>query len=278
MAKTLLRTVQDILSAMDSDEVNSISDTIESEQVAMCVETVYTQMVSEYDLPAKTKIIRLGATDDYTNGKTRLFLDDDDLTLSYLEYDCRAAASDPPNYKRITILSNDDFLDRVKNLDSSDSNKEEQTWPNSTFKFAVYNDRAPSYGTLIEESVVLLDAYDSDLDSSSLNSKTLAEGQNDDYFKRIDDALIDLPKELYNSLLANAMELAMNLYKGEAPMKVQDLARNGRVRQQRAKHKLRNQRFTGPNYGRGAAKGGSVSDDDGTDSGTSTPLPDYLKN
>ena len=277
MAKTLLRTVQDILSAMDSDEVNSISDTIESEQVAMCVETVYNQMVSEYDLPAKTKVIRPGATDDYTNGKTRLFLDDDDLTLSYLEYDSRTSASAAPNYKRITMLSNDEFLDRVKNLDSSDSNKEEQTWPNSTFKFAVYTDRAPSYGTLVEESIIVLDAYDSDLDSSILNAKTLAEGQTDGTFQRADDALIDLPKELYTGLLVNAMELAMSLYKGEAPMKVQDLARNGRVRQQRAKHKLRNQRRTGPNYGRGAAKGGSVFDDDGTDSGTSTPLPDYLK-
>ena len=42
MAKmTVLEMVQDILNDMDSDEVNSINDTIEAQQVANTVRTVY---------------------------------------------------------------------------------------------------------------------------------------------------------------------------------------------------------------------------------------------
>ena len=42
MAKmTLLAMVQDILNDMDGDEVNSISDTVEAEQVAQIIKTTY---------------------------------------------------------------------------------------------------------------------------------------------------------------------------------------------------------------------------------------------
>ena len=49
--RTLLRLVQDILSSLDSDEVNSISDTPESLQVANIVRTTYEDLVSLLDLP-----------------------------------------------------------------------------------------------------------------------------------------------------------------------------------------------------------------------------------
>ena len=44
---TLLNMTQNILSEMDSDEVNGIADTVESTQVAHIIETMY------YDLTAR---------------------------------------------------------------------------------------------------------------------------------------------------------------------------------------------------------------------------------
>ena len=46
MPQTLLEITQDILSIMDGDEVNSIFDTEESEQVAKIVRRTYNAMVS----------------------------------------------------------------------------------------------------------------------------------------------------------------------------------------------------------------------------------------
>ena len=51
MTKTLLDITQEILSEMDSDDVNSISDTVESEQVANIVITVYRDMMSNRNWP-----------------------------------------------------------------------------------------------------------------------------------------------------------------------------------------------------------------------------------
>ena len=48
---TLLEIVQDILSDMDSDEVNSINDSVESLQVAQIVKTAYYNIVDGKDYP-----------------------------------------------------------------------------------------------------------------------------------------------------------------------------------------------------------------------------------
>ena len=46
MKYTLLEIVQEILSDMDSDEVNSIDDTVESQQVASIVRSAYMAIMS----------------------------------------------------------------------------------------------------------------------------------------------------------------------------------------------------------------------------------------
>ena len=51
MKYTLLEMTQDILSNMSSDEVNSISDTPESLQVATIIKQKYYDIVSRGDLP-----------------------------------------------------------------------------------------------------------------------------------------------------------------------------------------------------------------------------------
>ena len=50
MKKTVLEIVQDIMNDMDSDKVNSISDTVESQQIAQTVRTVFESMVTNLSL------------------------------------------------------------------------------------------------------------------------------------------------------------------------------------------------------------------------------------
>lgn len=64
MQMTLLEIVQDILSSLGSDEVNSISDTTESMQVATCVKTVYNNIISRAELPEMTQFFQLTSSND----------------------------------------------------------------------------------------------------------------------------------------------------------------------------------------------------------------------
>jgi hypothetical protein len=66
MQMTLLEMTQDILSSLGSDEVNSISDTTESMQVATCIKTVYNNIVSRADLPEMNQFFQLTASNDDT--------------------------------------------------------------------------------------------------------------------------------------------------------------------------------------------------------------------
>ncbi len=62
MKMTLLQMVQNILSAADSDEVNSISDTAESLQAANCVQQTYFNMIGKYDLPEHNQTFQLDSS------------------------------------------------------------------------------------------------------------------------------------------------------------------------------------------------------------------------
>lgn len=63
MRLTLLQMVQSILSSLGSDEVNSISDTTESLQVADIVKQTYMNMIGRYDLPQHNQPFQLQASD-----------------------------------------------------------------------------------------------------------------------------------------------------------------------------------------------------------------------
>ena len=62
MQLTLLDYVQAILSSMGSDQVNSISDTPESVQVAECVRQTYINMLGRYEMPEHVQLVQLTAS------------------------------------------------------------------------------------------------------------------------------------------------------------------------------------------------------------------------
>lgn len=65
--KTLLDVVQGVLSLLDSDEVNSIADTIEGTQIAYLVRECYEDIVEEMDLGHKGELIYLESATDATH-------------------------------------------------------------------------------------------------------------------------------------------------------------------------------------------------------------------
>lgn len=64
MKLTLLEMTQNILSAMSSDEVNSIGDTAESLQVANIIQTVYYNIAARANLPEHNGLVQLVGVND----------------------------------------------------------------------------------------------------------------------------------------------------------------------------------------------------------------------
>lgn len=61
---TVLQMVQNILSSLDSDEVNSIGDTIESRQIAQILQNKYYDMTARGALPEHTQLVQLQPSTD----------------------------------------------------------------------------------------------------------------------------------------------------------------------------------------------------------------------
>lgn len=85
MKMTLLELTQNILSALNSDQVNSIGDTPESLQVAECVKSTYFNMLGRYDMPEHNQLFNLDASNN-VNQPTLMFIPDGVTRLEWVDY------------------------------------------------------------------------------------------------------------------------------------------------------------------------------------------------
>ena len=85
MKYTLLQMTQDILSNMSSDEVNSISDSSESLQVATIIKQKYYDIISRGDLPNHNQLFQLNASLDSTK-PTLMTVPDGIGHIEYIKY------------------------------------------------------------------------------------------------------------------------------------------------------------------------------------------------
>ena len=85
MAKmTLLEMVQDIMSDMDSDEVNSINDSQEATQVAQLIKSTYYNIIDGRDMPFLYELFQLEALGD-SSKPSHMRLPEDIIDLKFIK-------------------------------------------------------------------------------------------------------------------------------------------------------------------------------------------------
>ena len=85
---TLLEMTQDILSDMDSDEVNSINDSVESLQVAQIIKTTYYNIIDGRDYDFLYELFQLDASGT-SSRPTHMKLPENIIDLKYIKYNCK---------------------------------------------------------------------------------------------------------------------------------------------------------------------------------------------
>lgn len=203
MAKmTLLEIVQDILSDMVSDEVNSIDDTVEAQSVANIVKTTYYSMLANRNWPHTRKLIQLEGINDLTRPNYTK-LPDSLKELVELEYDCIKQGAANKDYRTLKYKHPDEFLRLVSNRKSGDSNVLTVS-DFSGVKLFIYNDKAPEYYTSFDDVYVVFDSYDSAVDTTIVGSKTSCIAYITPTWVRNDTAIPDLPVDAFPALLSEA--------------------------------------------------------------------------
>jgi len=176
MKLTLLDYVQNILSALSADEVNSISDSVESLQVAEIVKTAFFNIVARAGLPEQKKLFQLDSSLS-TLQPTLMTIPEGIKTIEWIKYFDSDTSADM--YKYVTILPIQQFSDYVNGYNASDTNVDTLnfTVDSETFLFNYKNDVTPRYCTILSDFYVIFDSFDNVLDSTLQSSKTQCYGE-----------------------------------------------------------------------------------------------------
>ena len=164
MAKmTLLEIVQDILNDADSDQVNSINDTVESLQVAQIVKTSYFEMIANRNWPHLRRTVRLVLD---TTRPTHLRLPEGTKELLLFNYNKRKEDDlTRDRYQSVQYQEPEVFLDRSNRRNSTESNVgTAEDFGGVNFHYR--NDIPASYYTSFDDDYVVLDAYDGDIETT----------------------------------------------------------------------------------------------------------------
>lgn len=236
MKFTLLEMTQNILSRMSSDEVNSIGDTAEAQQVATIIQNKYFDIINRVNLPEHDQLVQLDPSIDQTQPvlmyvpagiadiKTIKYFDSNVLDGNQpntsehdLNVDLKptaAATGTPPGYQYVTILPVEQFIDMINRFNPSELNVESFSFSDNSnnfpgnYTFYYKNDRQPCYCTILSNYYVIFDSFDSTQDSTLQGSKTMAMGRVIPTFTMTDGFIPNLAEEQFQLLLNEATALA----------------------------------------------------------------------
>lgn len=232
MSYTLLELVQTIASSMDSDEITSIVDSVESMQIATVVRTAYNDLISRLDLPEHSTLFNLTASGTATK-PVLMFVPSDIKTIRWVQYDAQTADNTDVNYQDVKYLELKSFLDMVNSLDVGAD--EVDSMSHDTFTFLFNNNRAPMFYTTYDDHTIIFDSYDSDVDTTLQASKTRCYGNTIVTWEMSDAFVPNLDEAQFALLLNEAKSLAWTELKQSQHPKAEQSARRQWVKSQKSK-------------------------------------------
>lgn len=250
---TLLDMTQDILSSMESDEVNSITDTGESMQVARTIQRTYYDLISNKEIPELKTLFKLQGL---SNAAFPVIMKIPD-TISIIEtikFDSRKAATDTNiNFVEIPYCTPEEFLYRTnqRNSDSSEILTMSSTVYTNGVKLLIRNNSNPSYFTSFDDEHVIFNKYDATINTTLASSNTQCWGTQEPTFSINDTFIPDMDVDSFPLLYAASKTVCFADYKQQANQISAGTASLHKSKNQNNKHKVRqaNQQHR-PNYGR----------------------------
>lgn len=225
--KTLLEIVQSVLNDLDSDEVNSINDTVEAMQIAQMTRTCYDELSTNRNWPHQKRLMQLDASNDLSK-PNYLKIPDEVKELILFKYEKAKLGDSKLHYEDVKFLYPDEFLCLIQSRDSSKTNVETIIDFEDT-QLLIVNDKAPEYWTTFDDVWIVCDSYNKDISDTLLKSKTQIICYKQVAFSLIDDFIPDMPSEAFPLLIEEVKSTAfLNLKQMANPKAEQKASRQQR--------------------------------------------------
>ena len=240
MAKqTLLELVQSILSSMDSDEVNSISDTVESYDIALLLRDLYYDISVELNLEAHETLFELTESGD-SSQPTLMYLPDNVAKLSWIKYDNKETGDTNSNYQEVLYTKFDKFFLGQSSLREDTSGVGEMTFSMNDEEFEIMyrTDSWPTLFTAIGNNVILFNNINEDYDTTLQKSKTMCSGLVYPTFTLEDTFVPDLDEAQFPYYRNRGKVRAFAEKKQAQNQEASSEARNQKILMQKRKHRI----------------------------------------
>lgn len=210
MAKlTLLQMTQNILSALDSDPVDSIDETVEAVQVAEIVKESYFDLISQRDWPFLFVLSSLEALGD-TNNPTKMKIPDTYNKIKWVKYNRKEVQyADPETFH--TIISQ--RLPQAGVINSA----------------GYVTNQDPQYWTSYDDTFIIFDGYNQSVETTLQASKSAVYGIQQSNWSQVDSFIPNIPEKFFPTLLAEAKSQAFVNLKQQSNAREERKATRGRM-------------------------------------------------
>lgn len=213
---------------MDSDEVNSISDTVEAQQVANVIKTSYEDLVSYLDLPERFTLFQLNDSGD-PDLPVVMYRPAGISRMLWLKYDCQTTDDTTVNYREMKYLAPQDFLDQIIPQAQQDDTVEFNV---NDMRFFCWTDRAPTYWTSFDDYTIIFDSIDLSVDTTLQQDKTLCYGKQTTDFLLEDGFIPPLDEDKFSLLFNEAKAMCFAELKQTEHKRAEKKVRQGMVKSQ----------------------------------------------
>jgi hypothetical protein len=143
-------------------------------QVATIVRTVFEDIYTRSNLPEHYGLVNLDASGD-SDQPVLMTVPNTVSELLWLKYNKETDENTDMNMAPVEYLPLPDFLDMTMMLAESDTSVDTMTYTSGshTATFLYRTDKHPDYYTTIDDTTLIFDSYDSDVDTTLQSSKTL---------------------------------------------------------------------------------------------------------
>lgn len=240
MKYTLLEITQAVLSSMDSDEVSSINDTVESQQVVEVIKTVYDDIISRGDLQTNKILFNLTPSNDNTK-PTYMSKPAGIDRIMWIKYNVMKMDDPAPVWAYLTYLQPNDFIDMMHSFNQTEDDISNYTYTfpdGSNINFIYKNDAAPLYYTTFDDNVIFFDSYDNTVDTTLTSAKTLCYGTRVTDFQKVDSFVPNLQPQQFSLLINEAKSLAWAELKQAVHQKAEASARKNWLHLQKTRNQI----------------------------------------
>jgi hypothetical protein len=230
---------------MDSEAVNSISDSVEAQQVASVIEDTYYNIISNRDIPELKRIITLTSLSDSTR-PTHFKYPENVKQLEEIRYNI--ALSGGVTYAVVPFIDPLEFIAR-QSTDEDATAIIQVPDVDTSAVFLIRNDGMPSYYTSFDDEHIVFNSYDAGVEAIMQASKTMAYGTVYPTYSITDAFEPHLDDNMMPYLLAESKSVCFSLFKSGSDPKVEQAARRLKsyVQNDMFRTKQDNKR---PHYGR----------------------------